>query len=86
MSIGHIADIIIIDGIKYIVFDVSKDTHPILCSDFTFNSVTPYDKNIHQAHIIVVVITCYIELLTENYLQLKRAIFIMNHFHPMKKG
>lgn len=43
MSFGYSADIIIIDGVKYVVIDASKDVHPILCADFTINSITPYD-------------------------------------------
>ena len=43
MSFGYSADIMIIDGIKYVVIDASKGVHPILCADFTFTSTPPYD-------------------------------------------
>lgn len=43
MSIGYSADIMIIDGVKYVVIDASKGLHPILCADFPFISTPPYD-------------------------------------------
>lgn len=43
MSIGYNADIMIINGVKYVVIDASKGVHPILCADFPFTSTPPYD-------------------------------------------
>ncbi len=44
MSFGYSADIMLIDGKKYIVIDVSENVHPIFCADFTITSEIPYDR------------------------------------------